>query len=199
MKKIGKLSYIESIKTKKYAKLVIGIILGVLIAGSSVYYATTILYNSQDVGYNTTNSGLTANNVQGAIDELYQKANLQARIEALTTITQEVATTTTNVKSGTIRYTTKGGWCYIVGNAVSMTSGSSGNHQFSIANGLPVPADSNGVYAIPTGSNGQKTKESVYDYGRYIWLNGNGVLYVVTWGSTTENQYFSMAYPIANS
>lgn len=198
MKKIGKLSYIESIKTKKYTKLVIGIILGVLIAGSSVYYAA-VLYNSQDVGYDNTNSHLTANNVQGAIDELYLKANLQARIEALTTITQEVATTTTNVKSGTIRYTTKGGWCYIVGNAVSMTSGGSGNHQFSIATGLPVPADSNGVYAIPVGTNGENTKKYVYDYGRYIWLNGNGVLYMVTWGSTTQNQYFSMAYPIANS
>ena len=34
-------------------------------------YATACLYNSEDVGYDNTNSGLQASNVQGSLDELY--------------------------------------------------------------------------------------------------------------------------------
>ena len=44
---------------------------GILFSG--VTYAATVLANS--ISYDNTNSGLSANNVQGAIDELYNKAN----------------------------------------------------------------------------------------------------------------------------
>ena len=58
---------------KKNVKLVIGIIIGAVISGTSVYAA--ILYASSDVGYDNTSSGMSATNVQDALDELYTKAS----------------------------------------------------------------------------------------------------------------------------
>lgn len=66
MKKIGKI-------VKGNLKLVIGIIIGATISGVTVYAATVIA--SSNVSYSNTTSGLSATNVQGAIDELYTKAN----------------------------------------------------------------------------------------------------------------------------
>ena len=64
-------------KTKKFLlgniKIVVAFILGAIISGTGVYAA--ILYASSDVGYDNTSSGMTATNVQDALDELYTKAN----------------------------------------------------------------------------------------------------------------------------
>ena len=53
--------------SKKY---LIGFILGVISAGAVIVYAETY-FPSNDVTYDNKESGLTATNVQGAIDELY--------------------------------------------------------------------------------------------------------------------------------
>lgn len=66
MKKIGKI-------VKGNLKLVIGIIIGATISGVTVYAATVIA--SSNVSYSNTTSGLSATNVQSAIDELYTKAS----------------------------------------------------------------------------------------------------------------------------
>ena len=58
---------------KNNIKLFIGIIIGITISCVTVFAATTLL--SQSVYYNNTNSGATSTNVQGALDELYTKAN----------------------------------------------------------------------------------------------------------------------------
>lgn len=50
----------------------LGFLVGVVVAGSGVYAATTIL--ASNVTYSNTSSGLNSTNVQGAIDELYEKA-----------------------------------------------------------------------------------------------------------------------------
>lgn len=55
---------------KNNIKLIIGIIIGVVISSISVY-ALTIA--SKDVSYDNINSGSESANVQGAIDELYEK------------------------------------------------------------------------------------------------------------------------------
>lgn len=62
---------------KNNHKLLIGIIIGVIISGTGVY-AATILFASGDVGFDNTNTNLTLNgnpvdNVQDAIDAIYQK------------------------------------------------------------------------------------------------------------------------------
>ena len=65
-------------KVKKFLlgniKTVVAFILGGLIIGGSVY-AATILFQSNIVGYNNATSGMSATNVQAALDELYTKAN----------------------------------------------------------------------------------------------------------------------------
>ena len=61
--------------------------LGVIISGSSVYAATLLASN---VSYDNTNSGISANNVQGAIDVLYNKANnptIPSNYKDLSTVT----------------------------------------------------------------------------------------------------------------
>ncbi len=65
-------------KVKKFLlgniKTVVAFILGLIISGTTVY-AATILFNSNQVGYDNTSSDLSSTNVQDAIDELYTRAN----------------------------------------------------------------------------------------------------------------------------
>ena len=65
-----KINYIKKLTAMKYTKFAMGIVIGVLIAAISIYYASTILFDSAEVGYDNTSSGLTSDNVQDAIDEL---------------------------------------------------------------------------------------------------------------------------------
>lgn len=58
---------------KNNIKLVIGIMIGLAIAGSIGVYAATVIASS-NVEYSNTTSGLTATTVQGAIDEIYEKS-----------------------------------------------------------------------------------------------------------------------------
>ena len=64
---------------KNNIKLFIGIIIGVVVSGFTVYGAT-IIFDSDEVGFDNTNANLTLNNasvdnVQDAIDAIYTKAN----------------------------------------------------------------------------------------------------------------------------
>ena len=65
-------------KVKKFLlgniKTVVAFVLGLIISGTTVY-AATILFNSNQVGYDNTSSGISATNVQDALDELYTRAN----------------------------------------------------------------------------------------------------------------------------
>ena len=54
--------------------ILIGFILGAIIFGTTGVLAATY-YNSKDVSYDNNSSGMTAENVQDAIDELYSLAN----------------------------------------------------------------------------------------------------------------------------
>ena len=58
---------------KNNSKLLIGIIIGMVLSGTTVYAATQIM--ASDVLYDNTNSGLTSTNVQAAVDELTTRAN----------------------------------------------------------------------------------------------------------------------------
>ena len=64
-------------KIKKFLlgniKPLIAFILGLIISGTSVYAA--ILFASSDVSYDNTSSGMSATNVQDALDELNTKAS----------------------------------------------------------------------------------------------------------------------------
>ncbi len=56
---------------KRNYKLIVGIIIGAILAGTTVYAATII--SSINVGYSNESSKLVATNVQDAIDEVYDK------------------------------------------------------------------------------------------------------------------------------
>lgn len=60
--------------TKKNIRLILILLVAVVLA-SAVTYATTFLYNSNVVSYDNTSTGLTADNVQDALDELYTMAS----------------------------------------------------------------------------------------------------------------------------
>lgn len=60
-------------KIKQNAKAIAAFLLGIALTGGTVY-AATVLPSSQ-VGYDNSTSGLAATDVQGALDELYTKAN----------------------------------------------------------------------------------------------------------------------------
>lgn len=59
---------------KKNVKLVIGIIIGGVVFGTLAVYAETIIAANQ-VSYDNSSSGVSATNVQGAVDELYTRAD----------------------------------------------------------------------------------------------------------------------------
>ena len=59
---------------KKHYKFIIGLIIGIIISTTVTYGAENILSGS-DVSYNTGTSHGSKNNIQGAIDELYEKAD----------------------------------------------------------------------------------------------------------------------------
>ena len=79
-------------KVKKFLlgniKTVVVFILGLIIGGS--VYAATILFQSNIVGYNNAISGLSATNVQDALDELYDKANSCVNINNMGTPTNYI-------------------------------------------------------------------------------------------------------------
>ena len=56
-------------RKEKIKMLIIGIVIGIIIMGTSVY--ATILYQSSEVGYDNSTSGLSSTDVQAALDELY--------------------------------------------------------------------------------------------------------------------------------
>ena len=64
LKRLGKI-------LKKNYRFIIGIVIGILLTGTSVYAANTIY--SKNVTYDNSNSGLSSVNVQDALDELYLK------------------------------------------------------------------------------------------------------------------------------
>ena len=59
---------------KKYIFLIISIIVMIIMSISTSYAVTNYIFNSNDVSYSNTSSGLTSDNVQSAISELYTNA-----------------------------------------------------------------------------------------------------------------------------
>lgn len=68
MKKVSKI-------IKSNYKFVAGAIIGAALTGGTAY-AATILLNSNQVGFDNTGTSLSSTDVQGALDELYQKAKI---------------------------------------------------------------------------------------------------------------------------
>ena len=96
---------------KKNYKFILGIIVGLIIAGTGVYAATVIAGTS--ISYSNSASGLTSTNVQSAIDELATKADIRKSPNIVSVYTYNSSTCvtgeeTTCVKSTCHKSTTAG-------------------------------------------------------------------------------------------
>lgn len=105
-----------------FKSLILGIIIGLVLAGTGVYAA--ILYQSSEVGYDNSNSGLTSQNVQDALDELYQQ---QHPPEPVSFSTDSWPAIINAVKTGNTGN-------YNVGDTKEVDLGSLGKHTVRISN-----------------------------------------------------------------
>ena len=85
---------------KSNIKLIVGIVIGAIISGTGVY-AATIVFDSDQVSYDNTNTNLQINNadvdnVQDAIDAIYNKVTAQ-----LNTCNTNLTTCQSSLSSGT--------------------------------------------------------------------------------------------------
>ena len=101
---------------KDNLKIIVAFILGIIISGTGVY-AATILYNGDQVSYDNTSSGMTATNVQDALDELYTKANNMVPIDPNTFETNAAKTVYASSKGVCIKRNNKLN-CFKVNNLV---------------------------------------------------------------------------------
>lgn len=72
----------KKLKEKKVTTFLVGMILGIIIAAATSAGAA-ILYQSSQVSYSNSSSGLSSTNVQGAIDELSTKFSSSSSFECL--------------------------------------------------------------------------------------------------------------------
>ena len=81
---------------KNNYKFLIGVIVGLLLSGTGVYAANTIY--SKNVTYDNSNSGLSATNVQDALDETYNKCMPTAAEKIINLYEDGSPITTANIK-----------------------------------------------------------------------------------------------------
>lgn len=89
--------------------ILISALVAVLFSSVSAYAAASYLYNADEVSYDKTNSELTSTDVQGAIDELYNKAteytNLQNKVgtATLNTSAQNLSAAVNELNSNSLK------------------------------------------------------------------------------------------------
>lgn len=90
-------------KLKENKKVIFAFILGLLIAGTTGVLAVTY-YASKDVTYDNSASGMTSENVQDAIDELYKLANSKPATDFITSLVVSSPDELYTDEHGDIRY-----------------------------------------------------------------------------------------------
>ena len=88
---------------KKNYKFILGIIVGLIIAGTTAYAATVI--SSKDISYDNTSSKLSSTNVKDALDELTQKTELKNRDNIVEGYTYNASTCVTGEESTCVKTT----------------------------------------------------------------------------------------------
>ena len=105
-----------------FKSLLCGIVLGLVLAGTGVYAA--IMYQSSEVGYDNTNSGLASQNVQDALDELYGSQSCAIPIDFATASWDKIVNAPPSQLQTSMEY----------GITRSIDLGNLGIHQLRIAN-----------------------------------------------------------------
>lgn len=92
------------------SKYFVASLIGAIIGSTVVGYAATIIYSGSQVGYDNSTSRLNSNDVQGALDELFDVADLSDRVTTLestsTTIGNRISAVETSITSLGTRLTT---------------------------------------------------------------------------------------------
>ncbi len=166
----NKLMFREVVKyIKNNTKLIAGLIIGAAISGGTVY-AATILFNADQVGFDNTGTSLSSTDVQGALDELYQKAKILDNVSFMQTFNKS---SLTNVGDSAILVDARDGNSYTVKKLADGKVWMAEN--LRIANKTITPADSNVTsnFTIPvssiSGFEDQDTNNAYVDntYGGY--------------------------------
>ena len=114
-------------KSKKTTTFLVGMNLGIILAAGTA--SAAILYQSSQVSYSNSSSGLSSTTVQGAIDELANECEpyIEFSIQYHQTSSSSAATYRYEVKAGTTWYN----WCRGNGDSVMGTCSSSGPMAYS--------------------------------------------------------------------
>ena len=119
---------------EKMATVLVCMIASILAGSISAYAAASYLYNADEVSYDKTSSELTSTDVQGAIDELYNRAtdytNLQNKVGTAT-----LTTTAQNLSEAVNELNTDRVYATVVnGTQVTLAANGSTNQDISYSN-----------------------------------------------------------------
>ncbi len=146
---------------KKSPLLIVGIIIGITL---NIVYASTV--TSSSVTYSNSSSGISATNVQGAVDELY-KLSKSPRISKLSNVVAAYIYNSTSCKTGNetacVRTTcTKKGSKCVPGTIVDYKVNDSTIVRFHVISddgtNLTMQSQKNTIYNIPWRTEGDNTK-----------------------------------------
>lgn len=142
-------------KKRKFLLVLFGFVLGLLVASSVGYAATTIL--ASNVSYSNSSSGLSSTNVQGAIDELAEKSSSDSNF--VSAYTYNSSSCVTGTESTCVRTR-----CYENKSAVSCPAGTIINYKVN--------------------SSTTKTFTVLYDKANYLIMQGRDSIANTPWNNT---------------
>lgn len=182
-------------KNKSNVKYILGIVISIIVSSIISVTAAGTLFDSNEVVYDNSNSGLNSSTVKGAIDELYAAATNYTQLDnRLSTI--ENGLTITSFSATANQGTLTQNSCYKVGSVCTCSFHISNLNSTNFAAGsekqiLTIPDQYKPAYAVyfSYGYVGNGVSNSHYGYltvnGKIILQHSNGditdVLMNVTW------------------
>ena len=178
-------------KINKKTINIIGIFIAVFSSIITVKAATAYLYDADEVGY--SNTGVTADNVQGAIDEIKVEADsystLKTKLNGLESLFP-------NYVNGSTTYKPFSGPGATLG-VDSDSSGSRINYAIGSQNWGHVISDStaNGLRILSNNSSGTAGKGAIYLKGNPVQINGTDMTYLADYGTLVNGTQLNTTVP----
>lgn len=149
-------------------KFILGVLVGILISGITVY---AVNISSSNVEYDNTNSGLQSNNVEGAINELYQGVSAKLPINTFNSaLYKETLTTRTTAPTDTTLDLSKGKYIVVLVNNTLFTPSANNNRVESQSIGLSCTSN-NCIINLLSNRYFVKSGTSKYTTNNYIASN----------------------------
>lgn len=180
---------------KKNYKFILGILIGIIVSGTTAYAITTTVIDSKYVAY-TDNSSLGFTNVQAAIDGTC--SNISTVLSSLKPVEYIKPTPVDGVSITRGGYTMLGNICVvnmvvsIDTSKLSISTNSNTASQTIIATGMPIPKEDTGYlnssYNSPTFKSGISYTTSVYDDTLRFYQNSQ-YTYTSSYGIVISGMY----------